>query len=423
MKIDLILGLQWGDEGKGKIVDVLTNNYDIIARFQGGPNAGHTLEFDEIKHVLHTIPSGIFHDKKINVIGNGVVIDPVIFKKEIDTLKNLGVDVSSKLFISRKAHLILPTHRLIDQASELSKGKKKIGSTLKGIGPTYMDKTGRNGFRVGELEIDGWENKLNNLISKHERLIKSFNVEIEYNINELKDEFLDALKFLKSLTLIDSEHYFHTSLKSNKKILAEGAQGSLLDIDFGTYPYVTSSNTTSAGACTGLGIPPNKIGNVYGIFKAYTTRVGSGPFPTELFDETGERIGKIGHEFGATTGRARRCGWLDLVSLKHSINVNGVTELIMMKGDVLSGLEKLKICTKYRYKNEILEHLPFTIDDSSLEPIYEEIEGWNEDITQIDNYHDLPDNFKKYVTFLEKNLELEIKIVSVGPNRKQTIIR
>ena len=423
MKIDLILGLQWGDEGKGKIVDVLTNNYDIIARFQGGPNAGHTLEFDEIKHVLHTIPSGIFHDKKINVIGNGVVIDPVIFKKEIDTLKNLGVDVSSKLFISRKAHLIFPTHRLIDQASELSKGKKKIGSTLKGIGPTYMDKTGRNGFRVGELEIDGWENKLNNLISKHERLIKNFNVEIEYNINELKDEFLDALKFLKSLTLIDSEHYFNTSLKSNKKILAEGAQGSLLDIDFGTYPYVTSSNTTSAGACTGLGIPPNKIGNVYGIFKAYTTRVGSGPFPTELFDETGERIGKIGHEFGATTGRARRCGWLDLVSLKHSINVNGVTELIMMKGDVLSGLEKLKICTKYRYKNEIIEHLPFTIDDSSLEPIYEEIEGWNEDITQVDNYHDLPDNFKKYVTFLEKNLELEIKIVSVGPNRKQTIIR
>lgn len=423
MKIDLILGLQWGDEGKGKIVDVLTNNYDIIARFQGGPNAGHTLEFDEIKHVLHTIPSGIFHDKKINVIGNGVVIDPVIFKKEIDTLKNLGVDVSSKLFVSRKAHLIFPTHRLIDQASELSKGKKKIGSTLKGIGPTYMDKTGRNGFRVGELEIDGWENKLNNLISKHERLIKNFNVNIEYNINELKDEFLDALKFLKSLTLIDSEHYFHTSLKSNKKILAEGAQGSLLDIDFGTYPYVTSSNTTSAGACTGLGIPPNKIGNVYGIFKAYTTRVGSGPFPTELFDETGERIGKIGHEFGATTGRARRCGWLDLVSLKHSINVNGVTELIMMKGDVLSGLEKLKICTKYRYKNEIIEHLPFTIDDSSLEPIYEEIEGWNEDITQIDNYHDLPDNFKKYVTFLEKNLELEIKIVSVGPNRKQTIIR
>ena len=423
MKIDLILGLQWGDEGKGKIVDVLTNNYDIIARFQGGPNAGHTLEFDEIKHVLHTIPSGIFHDKKINVIGNGVVIDPVIFKKEIDTLKNLGVDVSSKLFVSRKAHLIFPTHRLIDQASELSKGKKKIGSTLKGIGPTYMDKTGRNGFRVGELEIDGWENKLNNLISKHERLIKNFNVEIEYNINELKDEFLDALKFLKSLTLIDSEHYFHTSLKSNKKILAEGAQGSLLDIDFGTYPYVTSSNTTSAGACTGLGIPPNKIGNVYGIFKAYTTRVGSGPFPTELFDETGERIGKIGHEFGATTGRARRCGWLDLVSLKHSININGVTELIMMKGDVLSGLEKLKICTKYRYKNEIIEHLPFTIDDSSLEPIYEEIEGWNEDITQVDNYHDLPDNFKKYVTFLEKNLELEIKIVSVGPNRKQTIIR
>ena len=423
MKIDLILGLQWGDEGKGKIVDVLADNYDIIARFQGGPNAGHTLEFDEIKHVLHTIPSGIFHDKKINVIGNGVVIDPVIFKKEIDILKNLGVDVSSKLFISRKAHLIFPTHRLIEQASELSKGKKKIGSTLKGIGPTYMDKTGRNGFRVGELEIDGWENRLNNLISKHERLIKNFNVEIDYKISKLKDEFLNALNFLKSLSLIDSEHYFHKCLKLNKKILAEGAQGSLLDIDFGTYPYVTSSNTTSAGACTGLGIPPNKIGNVYGIFKAYTTRVGSGPFPTELFDETGERIGKIGHEFGATTGRARRCGWLDLVSLKHSINVNGVTELIMMKGDVLSGLEKLKVCTKYRYKNEIIEHLPFTIDDNSLEPIYEEIDGWNEDITQTDKYQKLPDNFKKYVTFLEKNLELEIKIVSVGPNRKQTIIR
>ncbi len=423
MKNIVVVGSQWGDEGKGKIVDVLADNYDIIARFQGGPNAGHTLEFDEIKHVLHTIPSGIFHDKKINVIGNGVVIDPVIFKKEIDILKNLGVDVSSKLFVSRKAHLIFPTHRLIDQASELSKGKKKIGSTLKGIGPTYMDKTGRNGFRVGELEIDGWENRLNNLISKHERLIKNFNVEIDYNISKLKDEFLNALKFLKSLTLIDSEHYFHKCLKLNKKILAEGAQGSLLDIDFGTYPYVTSSNTTSAGACTGLGIPPNKIGNVYGIFKAYTTRVGSGPFPTELFDETGERIGKIGHEFGATTGRARRCGWLDLVSLKHSINVNGVTELIMMKGDVLSGLEKLKVCTKYRYKNEIVEHLPFTIDDNSLEPIYEEIDGWNEDITQIDKYQKLPDNFKKYVTFLEKNLELEIKIVSVGPNRKQTIIR
>ena len=423
MKIDLILGLQWGDEGKGKIVDVLTYNYDIIARFQGGPNAGHTLEFDEIKHVLHTIPSGIFHDNKINVIGNGVVIDPVIFKKEIDTLINLGVDVRSKLFVSRKAHLIFPTHRLIDQASEISKGKKKIGSTLKGIGPTYMDKTGRNGFRVGELEIDGWEKKLNNLISKHERIIKNFNVEIDYNISDLKDEFLDALKFLKSLTLIDNEHYFHTCLKSNKKILAEGAQGSLLDIDFGTYPYVTSSNTTSAGACTGLGIPPNKIGNVYGIFKAYTTRVGSGPFPTELFDETGDRIGKIGHEVGSTTGRARRCGWLDLVSLKHSINVNGVTELIMMKGDVLSGFEKIKICTKYRYRNEVIEHLPFTIDDSSLEPIYEEIDGWNDDITKIDNYQDLPYNFKKYVTFLEKNLELEIKIISVGPNRKQTIFR
>jgi adenylosuccinate synthase len=423
MKIDLILGLQWGDEGKGKIVDVLTSNYDIIARFQGGPNAGHTLEFDGIKHVLHTIPSGIFHEKKLNIIGNGVVIDPVIFKNEIEKLKELNVDLKEKLIISRKAHLILPTHRLIDQASELSKGKKKIGSTLKGIGPTYMDKTGRNGLRVGDLEIEGWNEKFENLISKHLNLINNFNVEIDFDIEELKKEFLSSIDYMNEIMFIDSENYFHNSIEKGRKILAEGAQGSLLDIDFGTYPYVTSSNTTSAGACTGLGVPPNKIGDVFGIFKAYTTRVGSGPFPTELFDEIGQRMAKIGNEFGATTGRPRRCGWLDLVSLKHSINVNGVTELIMMKGDVLSGIEKIKICTSYKYQGSVVNHLPFSLSDSSLEPVYEELDGWNEDICKITDFDDLPLNFKNYINYLEEKLKLKIKIISVGPDRKQTIFR
>ncbi len=421
MKIDLILGLQWGDEGKGKIVDVLTENYNIIARFQGGPNAGHTLEFDGIKHVLHTIPSGIFHDNKLNIIGNGVVIDPVILKTEIDKLHELDVDLSNKLMISRKAHLILPTHRLIDKASELSKGKKKIGSTLKGIGPTYMDKTGRNGLRVGDLELDGWEEKLNNLIKKHLNLVNNFNVDFDFNIQELTDEFTESIKFLKKIKFIDSEHFLNKSIDEGKKVLGEGAQGSLLDIDFGTYPYVTSSNTTSAGACTGLGIAPNKINKVYGIFKAYTTRVGSGPFPTELFDSIGERMAKIGNEFGATTGRPRRCGWLDLVSLKHSITVNGVTDLIMMKGDVLSGIGKIKVCTKYNYNGEVVDYMPFSIMDENIEPIYDEIDGWEEDITQAKSYNDLPLNFKNYVTFLEDKLNLKIKIVSVGPDRKQTI--
>ena len=423
MKIDLILGLQWGDEGKGKIVDVLTSNYDIIARFQGGPNAGHTLEFDGIKHVLHTIPSGIFHDGKLNIIGNGVVIDPVIFKEEIEKLKELNVDLKEKLIISRKAHLILPTHRLIDQASELSKGKKKIGSTLKGIGPTYMDKTGRNGLRVGDLEMEGWNEKFDNLISKHLNLINNFNVEIDFDIEKLKKEFLSSIDYMNELKFIDSENYFHDSIVKGKKILAEGAQGSLLDIDFGTYPYVTSSNTTSAGACTGLGVPPNRIGDVFGIFKAYTTRVGSGPFPTELFDEVGERMAKVGNEFGATTGRPRRCGWLDLVSLKHSINVNGVTELIMMKGDVLSGIEKIKICTGYKYQGNFVDHLPFSLSDSSLEPVYVELDGWNEDICKITDYKSLPLNFKNYIDYLEDKLNLKIKIISVGPDRKQTIFR
>ena len=421
MKIDLILGLQWGDEGKGKIVDVLTENYNIIARFQGGPNAGHTLEFDGIKHVLHTIPSGIFHNNKLNIIGNGVVIDPVILKTEIDKLSDLNVDLSEKLLISRKAHLILPTHRLIDKASELSKGKKKIGSTLKGIGPTYMDKTGRNGLRVGDLELDGWDEKLNNLIKKHLNLIKNFNVDFDFDIKKLTDEFNESLIFLKKIKFIDSEHFLNKSIDEGKKVLGEGAQGSLLDIDFGTYPFVTSSNTTSAGACTGLGIAPNKINKVFGIFKAYTTRVGSGPFPTELFDPTGERMAKVGNEFGATTGRSRRCGWLDLVSLKHSITVNGVTHLIMMKGDVLSGIDKIKVCTKYNYNGKSVDYMPFSILDENIDPIYEEVDGWEEDITQAKSYNDLPLNFKNYVEFLEDKLNLKIKIVSVGPDRKQTI--
>ena len=422
MKIDMILGLQWGDEGKGKIVDVLTKDYDIIARFQGGPNAGHTLIFDGIKHVLHTIPSGIFHKNKINVVGNGVVIDPVIFKNEIEKLKEVGVDLKNKLYISKKAHLILPTHRLIDQASELSKGAKKIGSTLKGIGPTYMDKTGRNGLRIGDLDEDDWILKYENLKNKHLDLIKNFNVKIDFDIEELSNIFFDSIDYIKQVKFIDSEHFFNESLKNGKKIIAEGAQGSLLDIDFGTYPFVTSSTTTAAGACTGLGIAPNKINDVIGIFKAYTTRVGSGPFPTELHDDIGKRIAQVGKEFGATTGRPRRCGWLDLVALKHSIIINGVTKLAIMKGDVLSGVKKIKICTKYKYRGELIDHLPFSLESKNLEPVYEEFDGWDEDITDLNNPKNLPNTFINYINFIEKQVGLKIKIISVGPDRKQTII-
>jgi len=418
----MILGLQWGDEGKGKIVDVLTKDYDIIARFQGGPNAGHTLIFDGAKHVLHTIPSGIFHDKKVNVVGNGVVIDPVIFKNEIEKLKAVGVDLKNKLFISKKAHLILPTHRLIDKASELSKGTEKIGSTLKGIGPTYMDKTGRNGLRVGDLVEDDWMIKYENLKNKHLDLIKNFNVDIDFDIEELSKNFFESIEYFKQVKFIDSEHFFNESLKNGKKIIAEGAQGSLLDIDFGTYPYVTSSTTTAAGASTGLGIAPNKIDDVIGIFKAYTTRVGSGPFPTELFDNIGNRISKVGNEFGATTGRPRRCGWLDLVALKHSIIINGVTKLAIMKGDVLSGLKKIKICTKYKYKGELIDYLPYSLESKNLEPIYKEMTGWDDDITEIKDLEDLPKTFLNYINFIQDWVGVEIKIVSVGPDRKQTII-
>ena len=423
MTVDLLLGLQWGDEGKGKIVDVLTTNYNIIARFQGGPNAGHTLVFNGMKHVLHTIPSGIFHDDAINLVGNGVVIDPVIFKNELSKLEEQNIDCKKSLRISRKSHLILPTHRLLDAASEIAKGKAKIGSTLKGIGPTYMDKTGRNGIRVGDLESENWKEKYRALANKHERMIEFYNVNLQYNLEELENEFFKAIEILKGLTFIDSEEYIHQALKEGKSILAEGAQGSLLDIDFGTYPFVTSSNTTAAGACTGLGVAPNKIGEVFGIFKAYTTRVGSGPFPTELFDEDGETMGRVGNEFGATTGRSRRCGWLDLVALRYACQINGVTQLMMMKGDVLSGFKTLKVCTAYNYKGEIITHLPYNIEANNVTPIYTEFNGWSKDLTTMGEDSQLPEELNEYIAFLEKELGIPIKIVSVGPDRKQTIFR
>ena len=423
MAVDLLLGLQWGDEGKGKIVDVLTKNYDIIARFQGGPNAGHTLEFDGHKHVLHTIPSGIFHEGTINLVGNGVVIDPVIFKRELDNLAKFNLDLKKSLLISRKAHLILPTHRLLDAASEASKGKAKIGSTLKGIGPTYMDKTGRNGIRVGDLELDNWQEKYRALADKHEAMIDFYNVDVQYDLADLEAEFFKAVEVLKSLTFIDSEEYLHQAQKDGKTILAEGAQGSLLDIDFGTYPLVTSSNTTAAGACTGLGIAPGKIKEVFGIFKAYTTRVGSGPFPTELFDEDGETMGRVGNEFGATTGRPRRCGWLDLVALRYAVQVNGVTQLIMMKGDVLSGFDTLKVCTAYNYNGETIHHFPYNIEAENVTPVYTEMKGWQADLTKMTEASQMPKALNDYIDFLEKELEVPIKIVSVGPDRKQTIHR
>ena len=423
MSVDLLLGLQWGDEGKGKIVDVLTESYDIIARFQGGPNAGHTLEFEGIKHVLHTIPSGIFHPTAINLIGNGVVIDPVIFKKELENLAPYEIDFSTKLLISKKAHLILPTHRLLDAASEASKGKAKIGSTLKGIGPTYMDKTGRNGMRVGDILTKSWKDRYRTLTQKHIKMLDFHNVDLEYDLDELETQFFESIETFKKCQIVDSENYLHKAQDAGKKILAEGAQGSLLDVDFGTYPFVTSSTTTAAGACTGLGVAPNKIKEVFGIFKAYTTRVGSGPFPTELFDEVGERIAKVGHEFGATTGRARRCGWIDLVALKYAIRVNGVTQLMMMKGDVLSGIDTIKVCNQYKTEEGLIDHFPFDINDKSISPVYLEIPGWEEDLTQINTVEKLPKNFTDYIHFLERELDTPIKIVSVGPDRKQTILR
>ncbi len=421
--IDLLLGLQWGDEGKGKIVDVLTKKYDVIARFQGGPNAGHTLEFEGHKHVLHTIPSGIFHDGAVNLVGNGVVIDPVIFKKELQKLEPYKLNLTNRLLISRKAHIILPTHRLLDQASEAAKGSAKIGSTLKGIGPTYMDKTGRNGIRIGDIEAPDWKEKYRALTDKHLQMIENYKVSVDFDLAQLEHEFFDAVETLKTLEFIDSEHYLEQQQRSGKRILAEGAQGSLLDIDFGTYPFVTSSNTTAAGACTGLGIAPNRIENVIGIFKAYTTRVGSGPFPTELFDADGETLGRVGNEFGATTGRARRCGWLDLVALKYAITVNGVTKLNMMKADVLSGFDTIKVCTHYKYRGELIDHLPFDIDAKYVEPVYKTLKGWNADLTGLRSIDELPKELEQYIHYLEEALQVPITIVSVGPDRSQTLFR
>ena len=420
MKADVLLGLQWGDEGKGKIVDVLTSKYDIIARFQGGPNAGHTLEFDGIKHVLHTIPSGIFHVGIINLIGNGVVIDPVIFEREVQEIKALEIPMS-ELLISKKAHLILPTHKLLDAANEKEKGKEKIGSTLKGIGPTYMDKTGRNGLRVGDISASNFKEKYEKLKQKHIQILKFY--DFEYELEELETVWFTSLATLKDFNHIESEHYINTALKENKKILAEGAQGTLLDIDFGSYPFVTSSNTVCAGACTGLGVAPNKIGKVYGIFKAYCTRVGSGPFPTELHDKSGEDLRQAGGEFGATTGRPRRCGWLDLPALKYSIMLNGVTDLIMTKADVLSAFGELKVCTSYEYNNKTVLDFPYNIDEDKLSANYISFPGWDKNLTDLSNISELPIELNNYIEFLEKEFEVPITIVSVGPDRTQTIIR
>jgi adenylosuccinate synthase len=421
MKLDILLGLQWGDEGKGKIVDVLTPGYEVIARFQGGPNAGHSLEFNGIKHVLHTIPSGIFHPETLNIVGNGVVIDPVIFKKEIEALVKLNVDPRQNLHISRKAHLILPTHRLLDAASEASKGLAKIGSTLKGIGPTYMDKTGRNGLRVGDIMRSDFIDRYNQLVQKHKEMLGHFN--FSYDLSESEPSFFEGIEFLRSFIHIDSEFAMNDALVSGKRVLAEGAQGSLLDIDFGSYPFVTSSNTISAGACTGLGVAPSRIGEVLGIFKAYCTRVGSGPFPTELNDETGEEIRKIGREFGATTGRPRRCGWLDLPALKYSILINGVTQLIMTKADVLSGFDTIQVCTSYKVNGVETDRFPYDIDEKYVEPVYTGLAGWKEDLTGIRNEADFPENLAAYIRFIEAQTGVKITIVSVGPDREQTIQR
>ncbi len=416
MKVDVLLGLQWGDEGKGKIVDVLTPRYDIITRFQGGPNAGHTLEFNNIKHVLHNIPSGIFREDKLNIIANGVVLDPVIFRREIESLEAMGIDLTKNLWISKKAHLILPTHRILDAASEAAKGKSKIGSTLKGIGPTYMDKTGRNGLRVGDIDSN-FKTKYETLKAKHIQLLKQY--DFEYNMDEEK-KFFDAIEIIRKFTRVDTEYEIFKFLEQGKSILAEGAQGTLLDIDFGSYPFVTSSNTICAGACTGMGIAPSAIGEVYGIFKAYCTRVGSGPFPSELLDEEGEKLRDIGKEYGATTGRPRRCGWLDLVALKYSLMLNGVTQLIMTKTDVLDTFDVIRVATAYSIDGELTDQMPFDLD-VEVKPVFTEMSGWNTDLTGVRSKEQFPKELKEYITFLEKELKVPVKYVSVGPDREQII--
>ncbi|MCE1197949.1 MAG: adenylosuccinate synthase [Marinilabiliales bacterium] len=422
MQVDVLLGLQWGDEGKGKVVDVLTPRYDVITRFQGGPNAGHTLEFNNIKHVLHTIPSGIFRGDKVNVIGNGVVIDPSIFKKEIESLRNIGFELTNNLLISKKAHLILPTHRLLDAASEAAKGASKIGSTLKGIGPTYRDKIGRDGLRIGDI-LHNFEAKYRARIDQHiEILEKFYNFDYKQALADYEKEWFAGIEVIRQFQLIDSEHFINNQLMAGKSVIAEGAQGTMLDIDFGSYPFVTSSNTIAAGACTGLGIAPDKIGRVYGIFKAYCTRVGSGPFPTELLDETGEKLRRIGNEFGSTTGRPRRCGWLDLVALRYAIMINGVTDLIMMKADVLDSFETIRICTAYLIDG--VRTLDFPNDlEGDVVPQYDELEGWQCDLTGVDSETKFPAALSGYIRFIEAYLQVPVTIVSVGPDRSQTIER
>jgi adenylosuccinate synthase len=421
MKVDVLLGLQWGDEGKGKIVDVLAPKYDVVARFQGGPNAGHTLEFNGIKHVLHQIPSGIFREKTRNVIGNGVVLDPIIFKNEIEKLAKYNLDFRANLFISKKATIIIPTHRLLDQAYEKAKGIDKIGSTLKGIGPSYQDKIGRQGLRVGDILSENFKAKFNKLVDAHFEILKKY--DIEYNWSDLETQFFSAVDFLKNFNLIDSEYFINEELKKGSTILAEGAQGSLLDIDFGSYPFVTSSNTVTAGACTGLGVAPSKIGEVYGIFKAYSTRVGSGPFPTELLNEEGERMRKEGNEFGSTTGRPRRCGWIDIPSLKYSIMINGVTQLLMMKADVLNIFQTIKICTHYKLSDgTITESIPYEVINQQITPIYTEMKGWNTSLADITK-DSMPKELANYIAYLEQALEVPITVISIGPDREQTILK
>ena len=420
-KIDVVLGLQWGDEGKGKVVDVLTPNYKVIARFQGGPNAGHSLHFGDTSFVLRTVPSGIFREGSINIIGNGVVVDPVSLTEELTSIAAQGIDVKSKLFISKKAHLILPTHRQLDAASEAAKGKSKIGSTLRGIGPTYMDKTGRNGLRFGDVLAVDFLDRYNRLKSKHTEMLAQFEG-FEYDVTEYEQKWMEGIEYLRGFRFIDSEHEVNQYIEQDVAILAEGAQGSMLDVDFGTYPFVTSSNTVCAGVCTGLGVAPTKIGDVYGIFKAYCTRVGSGPFPTELFDETGKELARIGHEFGAVTGRPRRCGWLDLVALKYAVMVDGVTGLIMMKSDVMDDFDVVKVATAYKVGGEVVDHLPYELNDD-IEPVYTEFKGWKTKISDIRRYEDFPAEFKTYVEFIERETGVPVKIISVGPDRDETIIR
>ena len=419
MKVDVLLGLQWGDEGKGKVVDVLTPGYDLVTRFQGGPNAGHTLEFEGKKFVLRSIPSGIFQGGKVNVIGNGVVLDPALFKAEIEALEVSGHPLTERLKISKKAHLILPTHRLLDAAYESAKGSGKIGTTGKGIGPTYTDKVSRNGVRVGDI-LHNFEEKYNAAVERHKEILKQYN--FEYDLEQLEKDWFEGIECIKRFELIDSEHFVNKALKTDKKVLAEGAQGTMLDIDFGSYPFVTSSNTICAGACTGLGVAPRNIGEVYGIFKAYCTRVGSGPFPTELFDETGDAMRKIGFEFGSVTGRPRRCGWVDLVALKYAVMINGVTQLIMVKSDVMDGFDTIKACVAYKIDGVETETFPYDLNDGA-EPVYVEMPGWKTDMTKMQSEDEFPEEFNAYLNFLEEELEVPIKIVSVGPDRAQTIIR